>query len=45
MQLEPGGAGQVPFPEAGPGKSPAEGPGKFDFYCSKGCRQAKFSAV
>ena len=52
MQLRCGGA-VIPHLAAGPGKSPAGEPEKFDFYCSKGCRLAyyliifhiKFSAV
>ena len=52
MQLGSGGA-VILLPAADPGKSPAGGPGKFDFYCAKVRRQAyylftfhiKFSAV
>ena len=52
MQLGSGGA-VVLLPAAGPGNSPAGGPGKFDFYCSKSHRLAyclltfhvKFSAI
>ena len=52
MQLRCGGA-VIPHLAAGPGKSPAGEPEKFDFYCSKDCRLAyyliifhiKFSAV
>ena len=35
MQLGSGGA-VIPLPAAGPRKSPARGPGIFDFYCPKG---------
>ena len=28
----------IPLPAASPGQAHAEGPGKFDFYCSKGHR-------
>ena len=52
MQLRCGGA-VIPLLVAGPGKSPAGEPEKFDFYCLKGRRLAyyliifhiKFSAV
>ena len=39
MQIASGGA-VIPLPAAGPGKIAAGGPGKFDFYCPKGCRLA-----
>ena len=32
----------IPLPAASPGKSPAGGPGKFVFYCSKGRRLAYY---
>ena len=35
MQLGSGEA-VIPLPTAGPGPSHAGGPGKFNFYCSKG---------
>ena len=38
MQLGSVGA-VIPLPTAGSGESHAEGPGKFDFYCSKGHRK------
>ena len=52
MHLGPGEA-LIPLPAVGPGQSHAEGPGKFDFYCSEGHGLAyylfifhvKFSAV
>ena len=52
MQLGSGGA-VIPLLAAGLGKSPTGGPGKFNFYCSKGSRlvyhlfkfHVKFSAV
>ena len=52
--MQPGSGGAViSLPTAGPGKSPAGGPGKFYFYSSEGLRLAyylctfhlKFSAV
>ena len=41
MQFGSGGA-VIPLTAAGPGQSHAEGPGKFDFYCSKGYRLANY---
>ena len=35
-------AALTPLPAAGPGKSPAGEPGKFDLYCSKGHRLAYY---
>ena len=37
MQLRSGVA-VIPLPAAGSGQSHAAGPGKFDFYCSRGHR-------
>ena len=37
MQLGSVGA-VIPLPAAGPGQKHVGGPGKFDFYCSKGHR-------
>ena len=33
----------ISLPASGPGKSPAGGTGKFDFYCSKDRRLAYYS--
>ena len=41
MQLASGGA-VIPLPTAGPGKSLAGGPRKYDFSCSKGFRWAYY---
>ena len=41
MQLGPEGY-KVPLPAVIPGQSHAGGPGKFDFNCSKGHRQAYY---
>ena len=41
MPFGSGGA-LIPLTAAGLGQSHAEGPGKFDFYCSKGHRLANY---
>ena len=36
------GGAVVPLPTAGPGQSHTGGPGKFEFYCSKGLKLASY---